>query len=143
GGLGRHGHEVCVVAEVEGSGEDHPFVRALRAQGAEGLDVHIVEAAGRRYRREVAAIGDVVSRAAPDLLHTDGYQPDGLYGSVARSAGIPRVTTLHGFTGGGLRNRLYEWLQVRAARTADAVVCVSTPMAQGMRERGVPLGRLH
>jgi len=60
-----------------------------------------------------------------------------------RSCGIPVVTTVHGFTGGGWRNRLYERLQRRAFRRLDAVVAVSEPMARELVASGVPAARVH
>jgi glycosyltransferase involved in cell wall biosynthesis len=53
------------------------------------------------------------------------------------------VTTLHGFTGGGWRNRLYERLQRRSVRRFDAVVAVSRPLAQFLVREGVPAERIH
>jgi len=47
---------------------------------------------------------------------------------------------VHGFTGGGWKNRLYEWVQRRAFRSFDAVVAVSRPLAA--RLGGVPASRL-
>jgi glycosyltransferase involved in cell wall biosynthesis len=57
--------------------------------------------------------------------------------------GIPTVTTVHGFTGGGWKNRLYERLQRRAYRKFDAVVAVSRPLAEQLIGDDVPPQRLH
>jgi glycosyltransferase involved in cell wall biosynthesis len=53
------------------------------------------------------------------------------------------VTTLHGFTGGDLRNRCYEWLQRRLARYCDAVVAVSEGIARDLAATGLPADKLH
>jgi glycosyltransferase involved in cell wall biosynthesis len=45
---------------------------------------------------------------------------------------------VHGFTGGGRKNRLYEWLQVRAYHHAQGVVAVSSPLRELLERRGVP-----
>jgi glycosyltransferase involved in cell wall biosynthesis len=66
---------------------------------------------------------------APDVVHTHGYRADLLAGSAAHRLGLARVSTLHGFTGGDWKNRLYERLQLRQLRHFDAVVSVSEPIA--------------
>jgi glycosyltransferase involved in cell wall biosynthesis len=80
----------------------------------------------------------VFSTVKPDVVHTHGYRPDVLASGVARALRIPRVTTVHGFTGGDWKNRLYEFLQVRAFKRYQAVVAVSNPLADRLRHRGVP-----
>jgi glycosyltransferase involved in cell wall biosynthesis len=50
---------------------------------------------------------------------------------------------VHGFTGGGLKNRAYEALQRFAFRRFDAVVAVSQPQADQLRAGGVSDRRLH
>ncbi len=50
---------------------------------------------------------------------------------------IATVTTVHGFTGGDWKNRVYERLQRRAFRRFDAVVAVSHPLGESLaRGRG-------
>jgi glycosyltransferase involved in cell wall biosynthesis len=56
---------------------------------------------------------------------------------------VPIVTTVHGFTGGGWKNRSYEQLQRFAFRRFDAVVAVSQLQATQLRSVGVPAQRLH
>src|SRR2546429_548043 len=62
---------------------------------------------------------------------------------AARRLGIPVVTTVHGYTGGSWRNRLYERLQRRAFRRFDAVVAVSQRLADSLTHDGVPRDRVH
>ncbi|MBI4421517.1 MAG: glycosyltransferase, partial [Gemmatimonadetes bacterium] len=61
---------------------------------------------------------------------------------VARRTGIPTVTTVHGFTFGGWKNRVYEAIQRAAFRRFDAVVAVSRPLAGELARAGVPAGRI-
>jgi glycosyltransferase involved in cell wall biosynthesis len=58
-------------------------------------------------------------------------------------AGVPIISTVHGFTGGGWKKRVYEWIQCRALRGFDAVVSVSMPLAERLAEKGIPRDRLH
>ena len=135
----RHGHAVHVVATT-GAGETLPWLEAL---AAEGVRVVRPESHGRRYLRERAAVATLCAELRPHVVHSHGYRPDVVGAAGARSAGVPIVSTIHGFTGGGWKNRVYERLQCRALRRFDAVVPVSMPLAERLAESGVPRERLH
>lgn len=133
-GHARRGHEVHVLAIL-----DVGAAPALLAElAAEGVTVHAVEVPARSYRFERAECRRIMAEVRPDVVHLHGYRPDVVDAPAARSLGIPVVTTVHGFTGGGWRNRLYETLQVRAFRRFGAVVAVSKPLRELLLRRGVP-----
>jgi glycosyltransferase involved in cell wall biosynthesis len=90
-------------------------------------------------RRAVAAIAESL---APCLLHTHGYRADVVDAPYLSRRGIPIVSTVHGFTGGDLKNQLYQWLQCRAYRHFDAVVAVSSPLGRQL-EPLIEAERLH
>jgi glycosyltransferase involved in cell wall biosynthesis len=77
------------------------------------------------------------------VLHTHVYHADTIGYLATRRVGIPWVTTLHGFTGGDLKNRAYTKLDLLLIRRCEAVICV----AENVRERAVAEGldprRLH
>jgi glycosyltransferase involved in cell wall biosynthesis len=139
-GHGAMGHRVCVAALVDPAGGTHSFLDALEAQ-----DVMVAPIAlpTRAYGRERDAVRRLCVQLRPDVVHTHGYRSDVVDGSVARAAGIPVVSTVHGFTGGGMRNRAYEWIQERAFRDFDAVVAVSEPIVQRLARRGIERSRIH
>ena len=83
-------------------------------------------------------MADVFRELSPDVVHTHGYRPDVLARGPAQRQGIATVTTVHGFTRGGWKNRFYEALQVRTFKKFDAVVAVSEPLRKGLVEAGVP-----
>jgi len=139
-GLRGVGHEVHVAAVV-GTGEDRAMHTFLAPLARAGVHTHGLIGAGRLAER--AAIRRLCGRVRPDVVHTHGYRPDVLDAGVARGLGIPVVTTVHGFTGGGWKNRLYEWLQCRAFRRFDAVVAVSRPLVTRLEGAGVPAARIH
>jgi len=139
-GLSRRGHAVPVATVVQRSREDHPFVRSLRA---DGVAVHPIALPARAYLRERRAIGDLCRRLRPDVIHVHGYRTSVLDAGVPRRLGIPVVTTVHGYTGGDWKNRLYELLQRVALRRFDAVVAVSRPLAHELAGDGVPRDRVH
>ena len=134
------GHQVYVAAVLEPPASAHPFVRALR-----GRDVEVVpiEVRSRSYFAERRAIAQLCRRVRPDIVHTHGYHADVVDAGVARRLGIATATTVHGFTGGDWKNRLYERLQRRAFRRFDAVVAVSRPLGDALSSDGVSPDRLH
>ncbi len=133
------GIAVFVAPIVHGSPDEHPFVRGLVD---EGQQVAPVVCSPRGYLSERRAVARILKTVRPDVLHSHGYRPDVVDAPVARRLRIPTVTTVHGFTGNSRRNRLNEWLQVRAFRRFSAVVPVSEKLAADLARRGVPRDRI-
>ena len=79
----------------------------------------------------------------PAVGHTHGYRADVIGGCVARKRKISTVTTVHGVTGGGWKNRLYEALQCRAFRRCAGVVAVSRPLERRLLSLRIPASRMH
>jgi glycosyltransferase involved in cell wall biosynthesis len=140
--IGHHraGHDVRVAAVLEPGEEDHPFVRPLDEAG---VPVARIVLGSRSYLRERRQVAQLCRMRRPTVMHTHGYRTDVLHVGLARSLDIPVVTTVHGFTGGGAKNRVYEWLQRRAFCRFDAVVAVSRPLGEALGRAGVPRHRLH
>jgi glycosyltransferase involved in cell wall biosynthesis len=134
------GHTVAVAAILTHRPDGEPFLEPLRQAGVEA---HAVTVRTRDYFAERAAVAQLCQRLGPDVVHTHGYRPDVVDAGVARRLGLPVVTTVHGFTGGGWKNRLYEVLQRRAFRRFDAVVAVSRQLAGALARDGVPPDRIH
>ena len=75
------------------------------------------------------------------VIHSHGYKGDILVGLVKWAyPKIPLVSTIHGWTsmGGGRKISVYEWLDSRMLKLADAVVLVSNEMVknENMRKFG-------
>jgi glycosyltransferase involved in cell wall biosynthesis len=138
-GMRRRGHDVTVVAGISGSRDSSPFLGAL---AGEGLQVHSLFVPGRRYLAERRAFLELFKSINPDVVHTHGYRADVLAASAARSLGIPTVSTSHGFTGGDLKNRIYQWLQVKSYHLCTAVVAVSQKMSGELQASGIPAKRI-
>ncbi len=139
-GLSSAGHDVHVAAVLAGPAADDGFLASLAEAG---VATHRIPSGGRAYVRERRAVAELCRRLRPDVVHTHGYRPDVVDAAAARRLGIPVVTTVHGFTGGGWKNRLYEQLQCRAFRRFDAVVAVSQPLVERLVRAGVPAERIH
>lgn len=133
-GHARAGLRVHVAAVVDSHDAAERFLQPLAAHG---VVVHPIVLPGRAYLREREALRSICRAIGSTVMHTHGYRPDVLASGVARRLGIASVTTVHGFTGGNWRNRIYEALQVRAFSSFDAVVAVSRPLAKLLRRRGV------
>ena len=134
---GMHTHAIVLGTDGE---PEPPLTASLRSVG---VDVAGVRTAARAYRRQVELIRSTCAQLGATVLHSHGYHPDVLAALLGRSTSVARVSTVHGFTGGDLRNRLYEWLQCRAYRRFDAVVAVSRKLKSDLEQRGVPPERLH
>jgi glycosyltransferase involved in cell wall biosynthesis len=129
-GQRRLGVDVHVLAMLDDAGPEPSVVSRLN--DAE-VPVITVAHGPRSFRAQRAAVRRICGDLRPDILHTHGYLPDVLSASLGNGLGAARVSTVHGFTGGDLRNRLYEWLQRRAYARFDAVVAVSKKIARGLR----------
>ena len=139
-GLKHAGHEPRVAAILDPGMAEPPLVRALERAG---VPVHAVPVTGRSYGLERARIAEIVRAHGVEVMHTHGYHPDVVDGPVARRLRIPVFSTVHGFTGGGWRNRFYEWLQVRAYRRFDGIIAVSDAIVRRLTQGGVPAARIH
>jgi glycosyltransferase involved in cell wall biosynthesis len=139
--VGQLPESVHVAAVVEpGTAENHPFIEQLETLG---VPVTRIVVGARGYFREYRSLKALVARLRPGVVHTHGYRADVIGGAAARAHHVPTVTTVHGFTGGGRRNRLYERVQLFALRRADAVIAVSAPLVLRLTKDGVPPERIH
>lgn len=138
-GLQALGHRTVLAAVVAPDLEPPPL--AMRAV-ARGVEVHQVVVPGRRYRQEYLQLRQVIEDVAPDVVHTHGYRADLIGGLAARRSGVRWVSTVHGFTGGGRKNRFYQWLQTRSYRHAHGVVAVSQPLRHQLERAGVPASKV-
>jgi len=133
-GLAARGHEVAVVSVI-GLQSPEPTLHALLS--TRGVKLRSVTLPARAYGRERAAYREAFATLRPDVVHTHGYRPDVLAGPVAGRLRIPRVSTVHGFTGGDWKNHMYEFLQVRAFRHFDRIVAVSGPLQRKLVSSGL------
>lgn len=130
----RYENDAQVAAVIsKREAHEHPFLQLLKDTG---VKVHMVNAEGRDYLGEAVQVGRLIRAGGVDVVHTHGYRADVVDGLVARRARVAHVQTLHGFAAGSARGRLYEWLQLRVAKHADAVIAVSKPLEIAARASG-------
>jgi glycosyltransferase involved in cell wall biosynthesis len=139
-GQRAEGNRVSVVAFLEADREEPEILALLRR---DGVDVIPIALPPRAYVRQVRALRSLCRRIRADVVHSHGYVSDVLLSLPGSSATAPRVSTVHGFTGGSRKNRLYEWMQQRAFRRFDAVVAVSAKLGKELVGGGIPAERVH
>jgi glycosyltransferase involved in cell wall biosynthesis len=139
-GQKRTGHHVSVVGLLE-TGVAEPIV--LDQLREAGVPVFNVTFPARSFRAQRRALADFCRTQRPDVLHTHGYLPDTLSASLLSAVDAVRITTVHGYTGGSLRNRMYEWVQRQAFRQMNAVVAVSAKLARELGRNRSICDRIH
>lgn len=140
--LAQHteGNDVHVIVSIGTGGEEHPLTASLRRGGVGVNEIRVPSRAYFRERRELHAL---ITALAPDVVHSHGFRSDVLVGTVAPGLGLCTVSTAHGFVGGGMRGRAYEWLQRRIMRSCSAIVAVSRPLIAQLQESGIARDRIH
>lgn len=140
-GQSKRGHDVVVAAVgEEPMPADHPFRVPLDLARVQIREVIV---APRRYRDERRGIAQLCAEFSPDVVHSHGSRTDVVDGEAIRTLGVATVSTLHGWTRGSFKNRIYEYLHARSLRRFDAVIAVSEPIAKLLASDGVPASRVH
>ena len=138
-GRGESGAHVAAVVDPA-SGHTHPFVSRLRALSVPATTVVV---RGKSYWKEYRALKALISQLNPAVVHTHGYRADVIGGAAAKSLGVATVSTVHGFTGGGVGNAIYERIQTLALKAFDGVIAVSTPIGVRLEAAGVARGKIY
>jgi glycosyltransferase involved in cell wall biosynthesis len=128
--------EVAVLLERPGV---HPLVEDLQLAG---IPVHVVYARHRRYRSQIRSVSEVLARTGASVVHTHVYHANFVGYWAARRCGRPVVATFHGFVGGGLKHRAYEWLDSMHLRRFHAVMCVSNQVRTRLLQQGYERSRV-
>lgn len=129
----RRGEYARVVLLLQLAGE-HPLAARLRA---DAVPVHEIRCGRRRYRAEAAALAELVRQLTPYVVHTHGYHADLVGYRATRICRVPLIATAHGFIAGNLKNRVYQWLDIRAMRRFDAVISVAEVVRLEVLKGGV------
>lgn len=138
-GHAQDGHDVSVAAVVPRGEDGAASIRHLEDSPVRLIPLPLPP---RAYLRERADVSRLCEQLRPDVVHTHGSRPDVVSAGIVRAQGIPTVATVHGFTGGGFRNQVYQTLQLASLRRFQAIVAVSRPLAQRLEDAGVPAARI-
>jgi glycosyltransferase involved in cell wall biosynthesis len=138
-GQADRGHRVDVVMLLDRPGDGGSLAGRLEAGG---VAVHRLSHGSRALIAERAALRRLLAELSPDVVHTHGYRADIQAGASARSNRRPTISTLHGFTGGSLKVRLFERIQLAHLRRHDRCIAVSGSIASRLRRAGIEAARI-
>ncbi len=129
--LHADGWQVTLACLHRGQGE-HPLAAAARAAGLPAFTLPDPAPWSPQPRRALARL---IAHLRPDILHTADYRSDVL---TAHLSSRPRwLAESQGHTNENRRMALWNWLDVRALRQADAVVPVSAAWETHLAARGI------
>jgi glycosyltransferase involved in cell wall biosynthesis len=120
-----------------------PAHRLAQSLGRNSVACCEIRCGRRRYGSEIKKLSAYLRKVGAAAVHTHGYHADWVGYFAARRVGLPAVATAHGFTGGGLKNRLLERLDRWILGRFDAVIAVSRTLADQLIAAGVPRGSMH
>jgi glycosyltransferase involved in cell wall biosynthesis len=97
---------------------------------------------GRRLRH-LARYREAIDEWRPAVVHCHGPRADLLAGWAARRRRVPVVSTVHGFAGKDLSERLGSWLRRRILSGHDALIAASEPVQARLIVSGMAPERVH
>lgn len=133
----RYHHHLLALLQTE---DASPLVDQLKD---EGLPVTEIRCGRRQYGREARQVSRALTTIGADILHTHVYHADLVGAWAGKRSQLPVVATAHGLTGGDWKNRLYQWLDLRALRRFDGVLAVSRPLRDTLLDSGIQPRQLH
>ncbi|PAV27041.1 glycosyltransferase [Tamilnaduibacter salinus] len=152
---GFYGAERWVLALVNNLDSEHvtPFLAVTDEGGGQDLtfldywpgdkgEISRIAMNGRFDWRAIDRLSRVIRDRKIDVLHTHGYKSDIVGWMAARKAGIPCVSTPHGFpTSAGLKMRLFIGAGSFLLRYFNAVAPLSEALQRDMQRLKVPAER--
>jgi glycosyltransferase involved in cell wall biosynthesis len=109
---------------------DNEFTREVERLGIGFSRVRL-----RGYRglgRQITETAHLIKRAGVSVIHSHGYRSDIIGMLAARRAGVPIISTLHGWTPVNRSLRIYEAIDRLVLRWFDHIICVSRPLYEQM-----------
>lgn len=116
------------------SHDDMPITRKLREAG---VRFSRIGSAGKFDLAAIRALSARLRGRDDVVVHSHGYKADMYSLLAARHAGVPVITTAHGWTSENAKVRMYERLQAFLWRWFDQVVCVSASYRDSALAAGV------
>lgn len=107
----------------------------------EGVNVRIFPSKGRFDKRTVFAIRAFIEREKGDILHSHNYKSD-FYAFFAKGKKHPWMVTNHLWKRTTVALMIYAHLDSLVMRKANRIVAVSEQIANDMKQRGIPAGKV-
>jgi len=95
-----------------------------------GIPTYESKFSGRFDLRSIGELASFLKRERIQLLCTHGFKASTIGAFSKRIASVPQIAFCRGWTGETPRVRAYEFLERRALRFADHIVCVSEAQAE-------------
>lgn len=124
---------------VRGESGDSPFTAEARRID---MPVHFVRGRHSYDPRMIGRVIDLVKELQIDIVHAHEVKSDVITYLAARLHAVPIVTTLHGWIGNSLKQRLLLKLDKRIVRGFDRVIAVSRRIEEELIASGVPGAKL-
>lgn len=119
----------------QGETEDSPFITEARRLT---MPVHIIHGGHAYDLRMVYRVVDLVKTLQIDIVHAHEVKSDVIAYLASWLHAVPIVTTLHGWIGNSLKDRLFIKIDKRIARGFDRVIAVSRRIEEELLVAGVP-----
>jgi glycosyltransferase involved in cell wall biosynthesis len=119
--------------------DDTPFLRAARQAG---MPVHLIRGYNQYDPRLIWRLAALVASLGIDIVHAHEVKSDAITWLASKLTGMATVTTLHGWIGNTLRQRLLIALDRRIVRRFDRVIAVSGRIRGDLHDAGVPRERV-
>jgi glycosyltransferase involved in cell wall biosynthesis len=122
----------------------HESGRTPLVEAAEdtGMTVHHIRAFNQYDPRLIWRVARLVRRLKAHIVHAHEPKSDVLGYLAAKLAGVPVMTTAHGWIGNRLKDRVLGALDRQLLRAFDRVIAVSTPIRDALSGAGVDEKRL-
>ncbi len=116
-----------------------PFVEAARGYG---MPVHLIRGRNQYDPRMIWSVAQLVKTHGIDIVHAHEVKSDVITLLAARLHPMRTITTLHGWIGNSVKQRVLIALDRRIAQAFDRVIAVSAPIRDELAAAGVRAGRL-
>lgn len=121
-----------VVASFGADDAPHPFLDRARAEGARTC---LIPQASSYDPRAPGRVRSTLRQLAPDVVVGHDYKANIL---LALATNRPRVSVVHGYTSEDSKIKLFEAIDRRVVRSAEAVVVVSAALRDQLQDAGAP-----
>lgn len=118
---------------------DSPFIAEARRLD---MPLHFIRGGHAYDWHMIGQVVDLVKALKIDIVHAHEVKSDVITYVAARLRPVPIVTTLHGWIGNGLKQRVLIALDKRVVRGFDRVIAVSRQIERQLIDAGVPTDKL-
>lgn len=120
---------------TRGESGESPFTAEARRLE---IPVHFLRGFNQYDPRLIGRVIDLVKTLPVDIVHAHEVKSDVITYLAARLHSVPIVTTLHGWIGNGLKQRVLTALDKRLVSRFDRVIAVSKQIEYDLISSGVP-----